>query len=146
FFGITGNRLITGALNFAGRLALNALAPPPRQRLSSSAKASPTLFIQGAQNRIEPFGKVPQVLGRHRMVPMMGAKPFTETFGDDQYLRMLFVWGYGPLEISDLKIGETPLSEFKEVEIEHRYGFPDDPPLTLYAGSVIQNDLQIALR
>lgn len=146
FLGITGSRLITGALNFAGRLALNALAPPPRQRLSSSAKASPTLFIQGAQNRIEPFGKVPQVLGRHRMVPPMGARPFTETFGDNQYLRMLFVWGYGPLEISDLKIGETPLSEFKEVEIEHRYGFSDDPPLTLYAGSVIQNDLQVALR
>ncbi len=145
-FGISGGRLISGALSFAGRLALNALAPPPRQRLSSSAKASPTLFIQGAQNRLDPFGKVPQVLGRHRMVPPMGAKPFTETFGDDQYLRMLFVWGYGPLDIADLKIGETPLSEFKDVEIEHRYGFPEDAPLTLYSGSVIQNDLQIALR
>lgn len=146
FLGITGARLVSGALSFAGRLALNALAPPPRRSLSSPVKASPTLFIQGAQNRIDPFGKVPQILGRHRMVPVMGAKPFTETFGDDQYLRMLFVWGYGPLEISDLKIGETPLSEFKEVETEHRYGFPEDAPLTLYAGSVIQNDLQILLR
>ena len=48
-----------------------------------------------------------------RTVPPLGALPYTETVGDTQYLRMLFVWGYGPLEISDLRIGETPLSEFE---------------------------------
>ncbi|TVQ82103.1 MAG: hypothetical protein EA357_10640 [Micavibrio sp.] len=146
FLGISGGRLMTGALSFAGRLAMNALAPPPRPRAQAGVKTAPTLFIQGAQNRLEPFGKVPQPLGKIRMVPPMGAHPFTETFGDDQYLRLLFVWGYGPLEIGDLKIGETPLQEFKEVEIEHCFGAEGEAPPALYGNTVIQTDLQAVLR
>ena len=64
FLGITGSRLISGALSFVGRLALNAIAPPPRQNSSSTVRENPTLFIQGARNQIEPFGKIPQVLGQ----------------------------------------------------------------------------------
>lgn len=139
---LTGKLLTTG-LGIAGKLALNALAPPGRPRFSAQ-KESPTLFIQGAQNRAQPFGRVPRVLGRHRFVPPFGALPYTETSGSDQYLRLLFVWGYGPLKITDLKIGETPLSAFEGVEIETREGYADDAPLTLYSNSVLQNDLGAA--
>ena len=79
------------------------------------------------------------------MVPPMGALPYTETVGGDQYLRLLFVWGYGPLHISDLKIGETPLSDFEGVEIETREGYDDDDPITLYSNVVVQNDLSVSL-
>ncbi|MDE1151415.1 MAG: host specificity factor TipJ family phage tail protein [Micavibrio sp.] len=138
------SRLLTTGVNLLGSLALNALAPPGRARYSAQ-KESPTLFIQGAQNKAAPFGRVPKVLGRHRFVPPFGALPYTETVGSDQYLRLLFVWGYGPLTIDALKIGETPLSEFEGVEIESRQGFVDDAPLTLYTNSVLQNDLAIAV-
>ncbi len=145
-FGITGSRLVTGALSFAGRLALNAIAPPSSKKSGSTVKDSPTLFIQGARNQTQPFGRIPQVLGKYRMIPPMGARPYTETIGNDQYLRMLFVWGYGPLDISDIKIGETPIVEFDGVEIEHRQGFDSDTPLSLYSQSVLQNDLQVTLK
>lgn len=138
-------RLATAGAGLLGRLALNALAPPARPRFSAQ-KESPALFIQGAQNRAVPFGRVPRVLGRHRFVPPFGALPYTETAGAEQYLRLLFVWGYGPLHIGDLKIGETPLEEFEGVEVETRQGYDDDPPLSLYSNSVLQNDLEIALR
>jgi hypothetical protein len=143
--GISGARLLTTGVNLLGRLALNAIAPPGRSRFTPNAKESPTLFIQGARNQPNPFGRVPKVLGRHRFVPPLGAMPYTETAGNDQYLRMLFVWGYGPLRISELKIGETPLSEFDDVEIETRHGYDDDAPITLYTGSVLQNDLGVTL-
>lgn len=143
FLGISAGKFITTGINLIGRLALNALAPPPGTRIGRSVKESPTLFIQGARNQTTPFGRVPKVLGRHRMVPPLGALPYTETVGQSQYLRMLFVWGYGPLEISDLKIGETPLSEFDEVEIETRRGEMTDAPISLYSNSVLQNDLQV---
>lgn len=146
FMGVNVGRLVTTGVNLLGRLALNAIAPPGRPRFAAGAKESPALFIQGARNRVTPFGRVPKVLGRHRMVPPLGALPYTETVGNDQYLRMLFVWGYGPLEISDLKIGETPLSEFDGVEIETRYGHESDAPLTLYSNSVLQNDMDINIR
>ena len=145
FLGISAGRLITSGVSLLGRLALNAIAPPSRSRFGAGAKESPTLFIQGARNQISPFGRVPKVLGKHRFVPPQGAWPYTETIGNDQYIRMLFVWGYGPLEISDLKIGETPLADFTDVETETRQGYEDDAPLTLYSNSVIQNDLQITL-
>ncbi len=143
--GFNLSRVLTTGLNLIGRLLMGALAPPPKPRFSGGVKQSQTLFIQGARNQAAPFSRVPKVLGRHRFVPPLGALPYTETVGNDQYLRMLFVWGYGPLEISDLKIGETPLADFTDVEIETRQGYPDDAPLTLYSNSVIQNDLQINL-
>lgn len=148
FFGATGTlfgRIISTGVSIVSRLALNALAPPSRPRFSAQ-KESPTLFIQGAQNNAYPFGRIPKVLGKHRLVPPLGALPYTETVGADQYLRMLFVWGYGPLHISDLKIGETLLSKFEDVEVETRQGYSDDAPLTLYSNSVIQNDLQVLVK
>lgn len=146
FLGISASRLITTGVNLLGRLAINALAPPPRPRLSCAVKETPGYFIQGAQNRLQPFARVPKVLGKHRFVPPMGALPYTETVGSEQYLRLLFVWGYGPLNIGELKIGETPLSEFQDVEIETRQGYVDDAPLMLYSNAVLQNDLQVVLR
>lgn len=142
--GMLAGRIAAAAVGLASRLALNALAPPARPRFSAR-KESPTLFIQGAQNHPQPFGRVPKVLGRHRFVPPYGALPYTETVGGEQYLRLLFVWGYGPLHITDLKIGETPLSDFEGVEVETRQGFADDEPLTLYSNSVLQNDLEVTL-
>lgn len=144
--GISATRIITAGVNILGRLALNAIAPPGKARFGAGQKESPTLFLQGARNQVSPFGRVPRVLGRHRFVPPLGAMPYTETIGNDQYLRMVFVWGYGPLHISDLRIGETPLSEFSDVEIETRYGDTDDAPLSLYSNSVMQNDMELVLK
>ncbi len=142
-FGLGG--IVRAGLGMAGRLLLNALAPPAKPRFQLTQKQSPTLFIQGAQNKSAPFSRVPKVLGKHRYVPLLGASPYTESLGGDQYLRMLFVWGYGPLKISDIKIGETPIADFSDVEIETRQGFDTDAPLTLYTNSIVQNNLQVAL-
>ncbi len=144
--GISAMRVITAGVNILGRLALNAIAPPGQARFGAGQKESATLFLQGARNRVTPFGRVPKVLGRHRFVPPLGAMPYTETIGNDQYLRMIFIWGYGPLNITNLRIGETPLSEFEGVEIETRSGYLDDAPLTLYSNSVLQNDMEVVLR
>lgn len=140
-----GQKALAGGLNFMGRLALNAIAPPAQTRYKPRGKDDRTQFIHGAQNKAEPFAAVPQVLGTHRLVPPLGARPFTEIVGEDQYVRMLFVWGYGPLEIRDLKIGETPLSEFDDVEIETRNGGEDHVDLNLFPDVVLQNDLHVKL-
>lgn len=142
--GKTFTSMISAGVGMLGRMAVSALAPPGKQR-ALSAKESPTLFIQAARNDIRPFGRVPRVLGRHRMVPPMAALPYTETVGNDQYVRMLFCWGYGPLEISDLRIGDTPLAEFDDIEVQTREGYDDDAPITLFTNSVSQNDLHVKL-
>jgi hypothetical protein len=76
FMGISAGRRVTAGVNLVGRLALNAIAPPPKARFSAPLRDSPTHFLQGAQNKVTPFGRVPKVLGRHRFVPPMGAASF----------------------------------------------------------------------
>jgi len=145
FMGIGLGKIFGAGFSLVGKLLLNALAPPPKPRFALSVKQSPTLFLQAAQNQASQFMPVPIVLGQHRYVPPLGAQPYTETVGGDQYLRMLFVWGYGPINITDLKIGETPIEDFDDVQIETRQGYPDDGAITLYTDSVIQDDLQVSL-
>lgn len=138
--------LVAAGISVVGTLLVNALVPVKQPRMDISQ--DPSVFgIEAARNRLAPFQTVPQVLGRHRIAPHYGAAPYTEIVGSDQYLRLLFVWGVGPLQIdtNSLRIGETPLSQFDGVEIEHRQGFANDAPLTLYPDAVSENQLTILL-
>lgn len=143
------NPFLGAAVSLGGTLVVGALFPPAKPVLAPVAAAergpSQVYSLSGSQNSSDPFGVIPVILGRHRVYPKLGARPYTEFVGADQYLRMLFVWGYGPLEISAIKIGETPITDFSDVEIETRYGYPDDAPITLYPNEVVQDDLSIDL-
>lgn len=146
-----GTAIAGGLISVVGNLIVNAIAPPRAPRLGGlsggqSTQDSPTLSVTGARNQGNPFGVIPRPLGKHRMAPPYGASPFTEIEGDDQYLRLLFVWGYGPLEITDLKIGETPIDQFDDFDIETRQGYASDEPLTLYTNDVFEEALQITLK
>ncbi len=146
FLGMSSAGVGQYLIGMVGMLAVNALVPAKSGK-TDTAKDSQTLFIEGARNSADPFGPVPFPFGTHKMVPRLGARPYTEIVGDNQYLRMVFVWGIGPIaiDVDTLKIGETLLTEFDEVEIEHREGYPDDDPLTLYPGSVDQEQLSVIL-
>jgi hypothetical protein len=146
------------AVGVVGNLIVNALIPPnaPSSRRhtlkdlsgigrGSTGAESPTLFIEGAKNQANKFGPIPRPLGYHRMTPPYGAEPYTEVVGNDQFLRCLFVWGYGPLDISDIKIGETAIGEFDDVEIETVEGYATDPPLTLYTNDIHEEALSVLL-
>lgn len=141
---VAGSLIVAGA-GLVGSLLVNALIPPPRPRLSDLASGAGSNSIAGGRNTVALFGAVPRVLGRHRIVPPYAALPYTENVGDDQYLRLLFDLGPGPLDISDHQIGDTSLDEYEGVEIEVRGGREDDPPITLYPGVVIEESLSVLL-
>lgn len=148
--GTFGAAALGAGVATVGMLAVNALAPvrPPSidARSGTTKRDSPTLTIEGARNDHRPFGVVPVVLGTHRHVPPLGAKSFTEVLGDDQYLRMIVVWGYGPLRIRNLRIDGTPLSNFDGVRVQTREGRPGDAAPTIFPSQVNQQDLGITLR
>ena len=135
--------IITGlaglAVGIVGNLVLNALCPPVQPGISGSlaassmpigaiggfdsgSQSSPTLSITGARNKTRLWGPIPFILGKFRVAPAYGARTYTESAGTDQYLRLLFVWGFGsyPPLLEDLKIGETVLENYLGVEVEHR--------------------------
>ncbi|KKM69437.1 hypothetical protein LCGC14_1450860, partial [marine sediment metagenome] len=138
----------------AGSALINKLIPitkPKLDILTPDDIESPSQFLQGARNRLNPFGVVPRVFGKHRMSPPFAALPYTEVRGDDQYLRLLFLWGTGPLILSDFKIGETDLfdssgnSNFGEdLEIEHLNGGEEVISFTSSAITPTQRPITIA--
>lgn len=133
----------SGAIILAGTLALNALFPTrPTDAIDAGGVFN---SIQGAQNQANPFGAIPVVLGRHRQSPVYAAKPYTEIVGDDQYLRLLFCVGYGPIQIDNIQIGETPIGNFSDVQIETRQGIPADSAPTLYPGEVDEQQIAVGI-
>ncbi|MFQ5954021.1 MAG: host specificity factor TipJ family phage tail protein [Kiloniellales bacterium] len=113
--------LAGAAVSLVGTLAINALMPMQPARLenlagtTAAARVSPTLSITGSRNRVAPYAPVPRCFGKTRVRPLMAARPFAEIAGEDQYLRLLFDFGYGPLTLSSMKIGGIDLSEYDDV-------------------------------
>lgn len=152
-YGPLWGAVATAGTMLAGNVLVNALLPQRAPALSdrSGSDASSThLSISGTQNTARKYGMVARVFGRVRRYPDLAAASYTEVVGENIFYRLLFDWGYGPLEISQLKIGETPLDQFEGVEIEHSAltldgeTFPDRD-LTLFPSDVHEESLSILL-
>lgn len=128
--GLSGAALAAG-ISILGTLAINALIPPPVPHLGGAGAGleAPGRWnaLTGTSNQINPHGPVPQVLGESVFFPPHAATPYSEVVGDTSYQRLMFDLGYDYggtddptvyMEVSDIKIGETPIAEFDEVEYE----------------------------
>ena len=134
--GLTGFQAAatSAAISIGGALLVNALLPAPRlKNKTGSDNASPSYALAGGSNRTRPYEPLPLVLGRHRMYPDLGAQPYTEAIGADQYLCQLFQCGPGLLALSEFRIGDTLLSDFAGVELQVS-GM--DGALSLFPGNV----------
>jgi len=149
-FTATGSAaaIASAMVGLAGTLAVNALVPPPKPELSGAGDGASTRSptITGARNEVRAYAPVPVIYGTHRVTPPFGALPYTEVVGDDQFLRLLFVVGYGPLELSDFRIGETSIDEFDGVEMEVRNGVEGESPTSIYPGIVNEDGESVLLR
>ncbi|WP_455270298.1 host specificity protein J [Rhizobium herbae] len=130
--------LIGLGVTVLGNLLINALIPPPKTE-SQDQKA--TFSISGWKNPMTPNGVVPDVLGRLRYAPPFGAMSYTEIVGDQQYIRAIFNFGYGPLALDDFRIGETSLADYDEADIEVRQGLPGDLPITFYPRQIVEETI-----
>lgn len=142
--------LIGAGIAFGGALAINALFPiaPPRTAAISEeqrAGASTVFSITGARNTADPYAPIPVIFGRTRVWPRYAALPYRNFQGTNQFLRLLFCIGYGPVAISDLKIGETDIDNFEDVTTEILQGFEADADPTLYPGQVFEDALSVDL-
>ncbi|MCM2503068.1 fibronectin type III domain-containing protein [Aureimonas altamirensis] len=134
-------------LSVGAKLLLNALFPIRQPQLSNDVdeKGKQAFSITGSRNTFPQWQAIPVVLGQHRVTPVYGAQPYTENHNDDQYFRGLFVWCYGPATVHDIRVGETPLSSFQDVQIDHRWGNPGDGDIPLFPGQVIESQESIDL-
>lgn len=153
------NSLIVGTVTIVGNLLLSALIP-----MKKPEKDKPEYRITGWQNPFDPDGVVGCLLGKCRWPLAHAARPYGESDNAERYARALFHAGYGPIEIAGIpaagvhlldnpasydldkiQIGETPIGDYDEVEIEIRCGYPTDDAVTLYPKQVIESSIGVPL-
>ncbi|WP_130617988.1 host specificity factor TipJ family phage tail protein [Dyella amyloliquefaciens] len=116
---VTRNPQVGMAILSLGFTAVNLLVPPPQPKQAGAMDPFNTLAsLTGTQNQASPYSPIPLVIGTCVFYPPHAALPYTEISGDDQYLRMMLDCGYGDLDVSDIKIGETPIESYDDVEWE----------------------------
>jgi predicted phage tail protein len=115
-------------------------APPPQQETTSTGaqtttKTSITLpAITGIQNMLNPYGNLPRAYGTYRMRPPLAAQVKTVASSSVSYAMALFCLGYGPLDISDVKIGDKLVSQIPGAQIQILPGENmDTEKLTIFA-------------
>lgn len=123
-----GSALMVAAVSVGSSLLLNALIPPPVPGLGglgglgSAFEGSQMYSITSQNNSVKKFGYVPRVYGRHRIFPLIAANPYTEIEADPetktlvQYFYAIYDFGFGPLNISDIRIGDTSIGDFANAD------------------------------
>lgn len=138
---------MTTGITIAGSMAISALMPKPKVDLGnsmSSAKSSATYSLSGGSNQPRPYEPLGLTLGRHRVFFDLASRPYSTMVGKESYLSQVFHVGmhgpHGPVRVEDLRIGDTPLTDYQDVEVE--FSYDEMPQLVAYnvdtaAGSAI---------
>lgn len=156
FVMANASAIITGmtiGINVLGGVLLNAIFPtrPPSvdsPSVYANEEGTPSYFLQGGNNQANKFGAIPVVLGTMRYTPPIAAETYAEAEDVNSYLRMVLCWGYGPLQINNITIGDDPLSNFSEVQIETLQGYSTDNRTTfdsIYGQDVEQQRVAVEL-
>lgn len=113
--------LASGATLLAGGALISALVPPPKTGPGVSgalASPSPTYSLQAQGNTARLEQAIPVQYGRMMCYPDFAAQPYTEYAGNEQYLYQLLCIGQGEYEVEAIRIEDTALSSWEEVEYE----------------------------
>ena len=119
--GLTGiaAALASAAITVLGGLITNALFPVRAPEIGGgNAQPDPVYSLAGGSNRARLYEPLPLVLGEHRVFPDLGAKEYTEYVDNDQFLYQIFNFGPGDLDITDLRIDSSPVTDYQEVTTE----------------------------
>ena len=117
-----GISLITAGVALVGTTLVNVLLPPPKPAAPSFGKGvpspSPTYSLQAQGNQARLTQPIPVVYGRHRVYPDRAATPWAEYENNEQYLHQLHCIGQGEHEVEQIRIEDTPIASFEEIETE----------------------------
>ena len=102
----------------AGGLVINALFPPPRPEGPDTAAPRQVYSLAGGANRPRLHQPMMLVLGEHRVYPDLLASPYLDMDGQESDLQQMVSFGLGNLDISDIRVGDTPLDDYIGVQKE----------------------------
>lgn len=99
-------------------VALFFFLPTVPNPAAQDVESDSAYTLRGKRNQSRLSQPIEKHFGKVRIYPPYMSKPFTEYKGQDQWLYSLFCLGLGRYEIHDIKIGDTPVSDFSDVEYE----------------------------
>ena len=109
------NTLISVGLS----LVASMLAPkPPRQLQDAPELFSANNQIAAQGNALRPGARVPDILGRVRAYPDLLCPPVDVYNETDQTIGQMFVLGAGAYEVTEKKLGETPLTSVRGSDLK----------------------------
>jgi len=118
---------IGGAIiSLAGMALINAVVPAPKPSVPSLSfgsvgappAPSPTYSLSAQGNEARLGQPIPVLYGRHLIYPDLATQPYQEFVGNEQYLFQLHVIGQGEYDLEQVRIEDTPIASFEEVETE----------------------------
>jgi hypothetical protein len=138
----TAAAMATAGIAMVGSVLINTVIPAPKPSMpslnwggSGSAPApSPTYSIQAQGNQGRLGQPIPVIYGRHLIYPDLASEPYQDYVGGEQYLYQLHVIGQGEYAVEQIRIEDTPISSFEEVETEI---VPPGSPVTLFEPDVV---------
>lgn len=125
--------------NFTPGIWINNPPPVPTDGLGG-AKDRLTNFYTGTSNRPNPWGAIPYLCGDMRMYMSVAANPYTYLQGSDQYVTGILTAGFGPVTMTNLKIGAD--STYTGFTHEYLSGSSDNEPITYYTKDI--EEIQVA--
>lgn len=119
FLGLTGatGYIAAGAAFIAGSMIINKMLAPKMAGKPEQAAANPTYSLSGGRNRMRPYEPMGLVLGEPYAVPDLAAQPYTYFASGEQYLWQMFHLGINCADVTNLRIGLTPISGYQGVTV-----------------------------
>lgn len=114
----TATYIAQAAIIMAGTQLAFAIAPIRPPSTSTPDQGQGLNFFTGANNRPNPYGPIPIVLGALRYTPPLGSVPYVESQSTTSFMNLQLVWGFGPLAVSDLYIGANKIDNYYQNKLE----------------------------
>ena len=116
-----------------GGALINGVLPPPK---ADTSTASPTYTLQAQGNAARIDQPIPVQYGRVLSYPDFASQPYVEFEGNEQYAFYLLCLGAGEFDIEELRIEDTPISSFSEIETQI---VPPGGQVTLFPTAVVSS-------
>nr|WP_068428017.1 host specificity factor TipJ family phage tail protein [Magnetospirillum sp. XM-1]CUW37135.1 conserved protein of unknown function\ len=122
----TAAAMATAAIAMVGSVLVNTVIPAPKPSMpslnwggsGSTPAPSPTYSLQAQGNQARLGQPIPVIYGRHMIYPDLAAEPYQDYVNGEQFLYQLHVIGQGEYAIEQVRIEDTPISSFEEVQTE----------------------------
>lgn len=122
--GFMATAINMGAFMLGSMLVNKLLGPPkPKMPAYNEQTTSQTYSVSGGRNTKRPYEPLGLLFGDVRVVPDLAADPFQWYEGDEQYQFVRLHAGINCGAVDDLRIGDTPIASYSDVEIS-KSGFP----------------------